>query len=125
MDKMYKDFTTKMLPTIQQGLSITKDYFLDLFGRYVKYLIISDSIALAIWTVVLIVSVIIFVKYFKKSLEAAGDYDTWPIVFWVGVVAGILGGIIGVCINLNWLVQDFYVPEIRIYQELQSFKSTK
>ena len=48
IETLYNDFTTKLLPKIQEGLVITKDYFLDLFGRYVKYLIITDSIILGL-----------------------------------------------------------------------------
>lgn len=44
LEQMYNDFVTKVLPTIQEGLVISKDYFFDLFGRYVKYLIVVDSI---------------------------------------------------------------------------------
>lgn len=120
---MYEDFTTKMLPTIQQGLSITKDYFLDLFGRYIKYLIITDSVALAIYLVMFIVSIVVFIKYFKKAVKATYDYDTWPIVFWIFSGTMITGSFIGICVNIDYLIKDLYVPEIRIYQELQSFKN--
>lgn len=122
---MYKDFTTKMLPMIQQGLSITKDYFLDLFGRYIKYLIITDSVALILYAVVFIVSIVVFIKYFKKAVEATNNYDTWPIVFWIIGPVVIIGSFIGICVNLDYLIKDLYVPEIRIYQELQSFKNIK
>jgi len=46
MDRMYDDFVNKLLPTIQEGLVITKDYFVDLFGRYVKFLIATDILML-------------------------------------------------------------------------------
>ena len=54
LEQMYSDFTTKLLPKIGEGLSMTKDYFFELFGRYVKYLIIVDSIWLVVWTVLFI-----------------------------------------------------------------------
>ena len=37
-EKLYQDFTEKLLPKITEGLVITKEYFADLFGRYVEYL---------------------------------------------------------------------------------------
>lgn len=46
MDRMYDDFVNKLLPTVQEGLVITKDYFIDLFGRYVKFLIATDILML-------------------------------------------------------------------------------
>ena len=36
MQQLYTDFTTKLLLQIQQGLTITKDYFMDLFARDIK-----------------------------------------------------------------------------------------
>ena len=44
MEQIYNDFVTKMLPKVQEGLMITKDYFTDLFGRYVHYLIVIDIV---------------------------------------------------------------------------------
>ena len=48
MDKIYEDFTANVLPKISEGLSMTKDYFFDLFGRYVHYFIVVDSMTKAI-----------------------------------------------------------------------------
>jgi len=44
-NQLYADFTQKVVPLVAQGVQITKDYAFDLFGRYIKYLVISDSIA--------------------------------------------------------------------------------
>ena len=58
MKKLYTDFTEKMLPMIQEGLMITKEYFTDLFGRYIKYLIVTDAIDVAASIVIFLALII-------------------------------------------------------------------
>jgi len=41
-ETLYNDISTNVLPKIADGLTITKDYAYDLFGRYITYLIITD-----------------------------------------------------------------------------------
>ena len=60
IDKMYQDFLTNIAPKIQEGLVITKDYFVDLFGRYVKYLIVIDllSVIACIFGIIIVVCIV-------------------------------------------------------------------
>jgi len=120
IETLYNDFTTKLLPKIQEGLVITKDYFLDLFGRYVKYLIITDSILLGLMILLSITGVIFIYKGIKY-----GNKKNWnggveiPLIMF-GIFMTIFG--IGFSVDSAMsLVKDIYIPEIRVIEQLKSF----
>jgi len=118
MEQLYTDFTTKLLPQIQAGLVISKEYFMDLFGRYVKYLIWYDAIWVAFWVVVLVGSV-----YWSKHFWAKYNKDKYEegyAMFGAGFAALAFIAIIGIFAKAQDIVKDYYVPEIRIYEEIQS-----
>ena len=69
MEKLYQDFTNNILPKISEGLTITKDYFFDLFGRYINYLIVIDSLYIILCLLILIIVPIIFYKKRKYIIE--------------------------------------------------------
>jgi hypothetical protein len=120
MDKIYEDFTTKLLPSIQEGLVITKDYFMDLFGRYVKYLIISDAIWMVLGPVISITAYK-FVRFFLARRALTDDYDDSRFGYALLVVASTLMVFVGVVIflvKLDDVVKDIYIPEVRVYQEI-------
>lgn len=115
LEQIYKDFTEKVLPEIGKGLVITKEYFGDLFGRYVKYLIISDAVS-AILCLVLIVACI-FV--WKKITSKSDEWDEAVIFFGsVAVIIVLVGSLIGAYSSSANLIKDLTVPEIRIYEML-------
>jgi amino acid transporter len=130
MEKMYADFTTKLLPTIQEGLVITKDYFFDLFGRYVKYLIITDIIVICFLVVALIAGIFLLRKSIKEPKTGrkwmSGDQD-WGAqkTIYMLLALACLGSSIVIPFKVNSLIKAFYVPEIRIYQEIQWMRTIK
>ena len=121
LETIYTDFTTKLLPKIQEGLVITKDYFIDLFGRYIKYLIVVDTISL----ILLLGLFFVGVYFCRKALNSkdTGDYTRgwadWRVaMFAVSILAMAFG--IGFAINAGILLaKDLYIPEIRVFQQLQ------
>ena len=115
LETIYNDFVTKMLPAVQEGLVITKDYFFDLFGRYVKYLIIVDSLLLAFCLAILLTLVLLW-KKFLKSEYFEGEAVFFAIMGTIFITAFTL---IGVFSNANHLIQDLNIPEVRVYQELK------
>lgn len=123
LDQLYKDFTEKALPQIQQGLQITKDYFTDLFGRYVKYLIGVDIFYIILGVIFTIAGIIVLKKFIKWGNE--DEWDNPGIVMgtlFLGV-APIIIGIAMICVNTLNLVQTIYVPEISIYQAIQQLRN--
>ena len=125
MDKIYEDFTTKLLPQIQAGLVISKDYFTDLFGRYIKYLIVADSMWLVIAAIIAGTGIIFAVQGFKLLKKNIGkswaeeDARAFPFSF-IGPVVAVLG----LCMFIYYaecLIKDIYIPEVRIYQTLKYF----
>ena len=128
MDKIYTDFTEKVLPKINEGLSITKDYFFDLFGRYVKYLIVED----VIYTVVFIAFAIFAYKagntFWKRRTEEIekdsyySDFDVviiWSIVSIIFYISSVFLLINAISSIMN-VGKDIFVPEIRVYEEIST-----
>ncbi len=120
IETLYNDFTTKLLPKIQEGLVITKDYFLDLFGRYVKYLIVTDTISIIIFVAVFILGIIFVKKGIKMGIENKwDDMQEFNLVMLSGFA--IIIGFIGSIDYSMKLVKDIYIPEIRVIEQLKSF----
>lgn len=115
---MYNDFVTKVLPTIQEGLVISKDYFFDLFGRYVKYLIVVDSI----WIVFGLILTIIGCVLLYKSVSSKTIYSDTAFGFFTGGFFMFIIGVFVFMINTFNLIKTIYIPEVRIYEEIQYLK---
>lgn len=118
MEQLYQDFTTKLLPKIQEGLTITKDYFIDLFGRYVKYLIVMDSIQIVVSLIIGCVAVFFIIKAVKSDDTEYGGWAFWRLAVLV------VGSIVAVTVfcwffdSLSNLIKDIYIPEVRILEEI-------
>ncbi len=122
-DKLYEDFTNILLPKISEGLVIAKDYFMDLFGRYIQYLIVIDSIKLIVGTLLLIAFVVFLIntfkkyKTFKKSDECYDSYEE-VILIWFSMFTIIcfISGLLFFSFGASNLAKDIYVPEVRVYE---------
>ena len=124
LEQMYSDFVNKLLPQIQTGLAITKDYFLDLFGRYVKYLIVSDSVKIFFGALILIGSVWGIKKtylWLKKEHEKDEDYEKLYDLLLLFIIPIVAGCFLFFC-GLSDLIKDIYIPEVRIIEILSNFK---
>ena len=138
LQTMYEDFTSQVLPKISDGLTITRDYFFELFGRYVTYLIVIDMLSLAGSLIMLIVVIKIAIKTHNwfKDFDSKGETDYYgrPIKFTDGEdrVVGLtviillncfLSFMAVVCIASSTvnLAKDIFIPEVRVYQEIQDF----
>ena len=122
-EQIYQDFTTKLLPQIQTGLVITKDYFIDLFGRYIKYLIISDGVWLVIDLLVVVVLITKVIPFLVKKFYSYDEYDEFRLL--TGIIITISGVIVFFATlsffdNVDNLIKDFYIPEVRVYEEIKN-----
>lgn len=126
IDQVYQDFTTQLLPKIQEGLVITKDYFVDLFGRYIQYLIITDIIKAVIYLTCFIVGIITSLKVWKIYLQRKEKKVNDPeevLLAWTLTFTIILVSLIGMFHSTTLIIKDFYIPEVRIIEEIQNFKA--
>lgn len=123
LETIYNDFTTKLLPQIQEGLTITKDYFIDLFGRYVHYLIVMDSIYLGIFVLMTIAGLVMFYKGFKYGIKTdwRSGFPEIPLIF-IGFIFAVVGFISSIVQTSN-LVRDIYIPEVRVLEKIQEFRN--
>lgn len=122
IDKIYNDFLTNVAPKIQEGLVITKDYFVDLFGRYVKYLIITDSLFILLGIVMVIGAVILLV--YARILQKEQDYkdpwyqnETYITLYFISAIL-LAFGLPSIIVNTGDLIKDIYIPEVRIVELL-------
>lgn len=130
LEQLYSDFTNKLLPQLQEGLSITKDYFVELFGRYVKYLIITDIIQIVACLLIITVGVVIALRARKSWKERADWAKTWnndrniETVGFITSTVIILFGTIALFSSVTDLAKTLYVPEIRVYEEITSYRQS-
>ena len=122
--KLYEDFTTKVLPRVAEWFAMTKDYTFELWWRYIKYLIITDALGILLWIIFLIASYKIFF-FMKETIERWKIEEkrdeakpSWFFMFMLPIVLLIfwLAWFIN---NVDLFVKDLLIPEIRIYQELK------
>lgn len=120
LETIYNDFTTKLVPKIAEGMVITKDYFMDLFGRYVKYLIVTDSINLGISVLVMIVGIVCVYKGIKNGQKYYVESDSSFALLMIGTLALIIGFATS-CYLLTNLIKDIYIPEVRVFEQISGF----
>lgn len=119
-DTIYNDLLTKALPKISEGLSITKEYFGELFGRYVKFLIISDVIDLIFSLLTLSIGI-----HAARKMKAGYDADkTYDKAGWIaGIVLGAIvtvASLFAVFYDLSSIAKDYFIPEVRVYEQITS-----
>ena len=131
---MYADFTGKLLPAIQSGLTITKDYAFDLMGRYVTYLLVVETIYLIMWLIIMAL-IIYLAKKLKNAVSTLKDTDEPGKIVFMYVISAFF------CLTflLAWprMITDFVenhvtritkliiVPELIVAKDIQSFTSSK
>ena len=123
MDQLYDDFINRVLPKIQEGLVITKDYFIDLFGRYVNYLLITDIITFIIFLIIFIISITFLYKKWDKLGNFFMDEHVGMILLTIVAIIASVIGFIGVIVTPFDIVKDIYIPEVRVYEELNNFNN--
>lgn len=121
IETIYTDFTTKLLPKIAEGLTITKDYFMDLFGRYAKFLFIRDLTYTILCLLAIVVLGIIAYKLIRKAISDRGWNGAEMSIVFLFIPIGF--AIAGFIQYGTYTIQDAYVPEIRIYQEIKGYIS--
>ncbi len=122
IDKIYSDFITNVAPKIQEGLVITKEYFTDLFGRYVKYLIVSDivNIISCIITSIICFYLIKFsIQKFIKTSEYSDERFGWGVMIFLSSL-GMVISFVCFWISVDDLIKDIYIPEVRVIEEISS-----
>jgi len=118
-EKLYEQFTTEVLPKVQEGLMITKDYAFDLFERYISYLIMIDSISVIAFGLLLILPIPIM--YIAHKIEKKAHQYNKGFAYFVGGMISFLilfTNLLFLSESVKNLVKDIYIPEIRVMEEL-------
>ena len=124
-EQLYTDFVNNVLPKLQEGMTMTFEYFTDLFGRYVTYLFITDVIAAILCFIAFAVITLVFIskKYRVWFSEANDDYNP------MGFITLIFGGIAAMVFfgfavdNTFNAIKAKYIPEVRVYEEVQYMRN--
>ena len=133
-EQIYNDVVTKFLPLVERGVSITAEYFSDIFSRYIKYLLIVDSIHLcvAILTFIsLVVAMFLLGRKINllKELNKDLDYfhsrrnkeDAYSFL-WFCLLCITAIVFIDIFIAVQNLIQTLLIPELRVYESLKVLK---
>lgn len=136
-DQLYQDFSDKLLPLVAQGFSLTKDYAFDLFGRYVKFLILTDAMSIAALLLMIFITLYIVRKTNKFGWEKHDrpmsyhngntKYEVlvWPVFVVIGgIIATFVMGL-GLWHKTKDLTMDVTVPEVRIYYIIKEYQSNE
>lgn len=121
-EKLYTDFTNKVLPAIQEGMVITQEYFTELFSRYVKYLIITDIVTIVGVLLIATALIVVLKKFWKFSETELYSYDRsffrflGSVIFAFVFVSFVVPTLY---ITTNNLIKAIYIPEVRVYEELK------
>lgn len=121
-EKLYTDFTNKVLPAIQEGLVITQEYFTELFSRYVKYLIITDIVTIVGVLLIATALIVGFKKFWEFSKTEMDSYDRSffrSLVSSIFALVFVLFVVPKLYITTTNLIKAIYIPEVRVYEELK------
>lgn len=124
-ETLYADFTANVLPKIQEGLVITKDYAFDLFGRYIIFLTVMDVVYLIIG----VIGICLWIKYTKKLWMWAKDRqekDYSDGVEYIVPIALVFITIFPLSLSVKSvenLAKDVFIPEIRVYEEINEWRN--
>lgn len=124
MEQIYNDFTTKLLPKIQEGLTITKDYFVDLFSRYVHFLFIVDTLTAVLGFIALITTLYLTFRKngFVRWIHSGGEWDSREFAYIPIVIVMVVSFIVMISGTIN-AIKDKYIPEIRVIEKIQDFRA--
>lgn len=125
--ELYEIFKTDFLPKIQAGLEITKDYFMDFFGRYIEFLLIERIILLSfsiILFLIFFIALIKFIRCSKKYIEEEGEAP-WFVILSILCCVVLIGASIAIVSNISGYFKLKYVPEMVIYKEFKWFNNLK
>jgi hypothetical protein len=122
-EQLYNDFVSNVLPKIQDGLTLSYDYFLDLFGRYVTYLFITDVTKATMCFIAVAVLVWFIRKVFIAS-KTSNSYDNmeyYMVIVLLGFIAIVF--LVFGFINTFNAIKAKYIPEVRVYEEIQYMRN--
>lgn len=125
-DTIYNDIVTNVLPKVQEGLTITKDYVFDFLDRYITYLIIIDSLTIVFTLTTFTIITYIYMgtwkaigKGFRDSYDIQWDRAMYKAITTIVYLILLLIHISILCISTTDLVKTLTIPELRIYEEYQ------
>ena len=121
MNQIYEDIKVNVLPKIAEGFAMTQEYFQELFGRYVQYLIISRIFYICLGFLFIVVPLCFVRKLLRwmGQAEYRSDRERRLVCFFIIIGLPVLIGLIIVLVNIHTLIEVIYVPEVYILQQLQ------
>lgn len=125
IESLYDTFTNTVLPAAGQGLVITKDYFLDLFSRYVMYLTITDG-ALVLAELFAIGYFVVRIRSICRTYKSGETTEDSTNVMNITCIAGVIVIAVAtawITIDFPNFVKDLVVPELRVGQQILEFKA--
>ena len=132
INQIYDQFSKQIAPKIAEWFTMTKDWFINLSGRYVEYSIMYEMIWIILSSIIVIVLSIVAVKVYKFFNKPEKD-EGWSersdrlATKWL---LSLVASLVALVFFIVWvssafsLVKRKYVPEIQMYKELSNINSS-
>lgn len=126
VDRLYEDFRNEIAPRIAEGFSLSKDYFEDVSGRLVTYLIVTDALAVVVWVVAACLALLSANILRKKAAalynkdEYGGDGACVP-VYGAAIILAVICGLLALFAidSVMDLLASIMVPELRVLEYMK------
>lgn len=119
LEALQRTINEQFMPAIGEGIEITKDWWLDLFSRYVSFVILQQSLTILFLLATMGFFVVFCIKQQKKIKNAIKTWEEalFAIVFFVWLVLFFccLGFLYE---SLITTIEVLYIPEVYIYNKL-------
>lgn len=124
MNSLVEVFNSQLLPAIQQWAVLTKDYVLDLFGRYIQYSIALDILSIVLILIVLYLFIFFFKKVYKYDCTLERSLNQWAATTFYSLLAwtAVFISTVHWVMATKHLIQTIFLPELTIYEKIIELK---
>lgn len=122
MANAYEIFTTQMLPAIWEWLTVTKEYVMELFWRYIQYAIAMDIMLIVLYIGLCIMWIVLMLKFWKKGVASRDDSSGWYPIAVIGCLPVSIIFFVLTFIRAQHLIQSIFIPELTIYEKIVDMK---
>lgn len=115
--------STTVLPKLWEWITITKEYVLNLWDRYINFEIVMHSLWVFISLLIATIWAVVVWKTWKKYKDVEWYHrpervTVARLLWWFAILFWIWS----LFCNINSLIQWLYIPEIPLFKELVALK---
>ena len=123
LSKAQDILSTTVLPKLWEWVTMTKEYVLNLWGRYINFEIVIHSLWVFISLLIATIWAVVVWKMWKKYKDV--DWYKRPerttavrVIWWTAIIFWIICFLCSIISFIQWI----YIPEIPLFKELVALK---